>query len=105
MCLLRKGPEGLPNSSFAIAAIFSVYLAIAITIVTLTRPEQSFPVILGTIAIGVFFQAAVTFSLLQFKGYRSRFLRTWAGLLGTNAIMLLVLLPWSCNHSHLHHRP
>lgn len=95
MCLLRKGPENLPSSSFATMIVFAIYLAIATTVVTLTRPEETVFVVLGTIAIGISIQALITYLLLAFKGYRQRFPRTWAGLLGTNAVMLLILLPFN----------
>ena len=95
LCLLRADPERLPSSTFATAAVFTTYLVIAIGVVVLTRPDQSAGALLGTIAVGVLLQAGVTYLLLQFKGMTSRFRATWSALLGTNAIMLLVLLPFN----------
>ena len=61
----------------------------------LTRPDQSLSIATATIAIGISLQAGVTFLLLQFKGYRHRFNATWSALLGANAIMLVILLPFN----------
>lgn len=93
LCLLRRSPGQLPSSGFATGLIFVVYLVIALTVVSLIRPQQSFTLVASDIAIGVAVQAGVTFALLQYKGLVNRFRATWSSLLGTNAIMLLVLLP------------
>jgi len=95
ICLLRQSPEGLPSSGFSTGAIFVAYLVIALGVVLLTRPDQSLSIATATIAIGISLQAGVTFLLLQFKGYRHRFNATWSALLGANAIMLLILLPFN----------
>lgn len=95
LCLLRQSPEGLPSSRFSTGAIFIAYLAIALGVVALTRPDQPLLTVTGTITIGISLQAGVTLLLLQFKGYSHRFNATWSALLGTNAIMLLVLLPFN----------
>ena len=95
ICLLRQSPEGLPSSRFSTGTILLAYLAIALGVVVLTRPDQSLSTVTGTIAIGISLQASVTFLLLLFKGYRHRFNATWSALLGANAIMLLILLPFN----------
>ena len=95
ICLLRKSPEELPSSLFSTGSIFFVYFLIALFSVAFTRPENSITTVTGTIIIGVAFQAAVTFLLLEFKGYRNRFYATWSALLGTNALMLVILLPFN----------
>ncbi len=95
ICLLRKGPEDLPSSTFATAFVFALYFGIAVVVVSITRPSQDAPTMLGTLFIGIGLQAGVTWGLLQFKGLTNRFRRTWSSLLGTNAIMLLVLLPFN----------
>ena len=95
ICLLRQSPQGLPSSRFSTGATFLGYLLIAFGVVALTRPDQSLSTITGTLAIGLTLQTGVTFLLLQFKGYQHRFNATWSALLGANAIMLLVLLPFN----------
>ena len=94
MCLLQRGPESLPSSNFVTGLVFIVYVLIALIVVSFTRPSQGIDTIIGTISIGIGLQALVTFMLLQFKGLVQRFRATFAALLGTNAI-LLVLLPFN----------
>ncbi len=95
MCLLRQGPEALPSSNFTIAIILAVYLPIALTVSILARPEETLGISIVSVAIGILVQALMTFLLIRFKGLQSRFRATWSALLGTNAVMLLVLLPIS----------
>ena len=95
MCLLQRGPESLPSSNFVTGLVFSVYVLIALTVVSFTRPSHGIDTIIGTISIGIGLQALVTFMLLQFKGLVQRFRATFSALLGTNAIMLLVLPPFN----------
>ena len=96
ICLLRQSPQkdyhhpGSPQ-----ARPFWPTSLIALGVVALTRPDQPLSTITGTLAIGLTLQAGVTFLLLQFKGYRHRFNATWSALLGANAIMLLILLPFN----------
>lgn len=95
MCLLQKSPENLPSSNFVLGFIFTVYLVIAFLVASVTRPNLAVAALAGTIAIGIGLQALVTLSLLQFKGLVERFRATFSALLGTNTIMLLVLLPFN----------
>ena len=95
MCLLRTGPEALPSSNFATALVLACYLPIALGVSTLARPGEGFLVTLSVVFIGIFMQAIVTLLLTTFKGHPERFKQTWSALLGTNAFMLIVLLPLS----------
>ena len=95
MCLLRAGPESLPSSGFATGFILFLYLPVAITVSSMSRPGEAMGVVLATVFIGVSMQALVTYLLTTFKKQQQRFLATWAALLGTNAFMLIVLLPIS----------
>ena len=95
MCLLRAGPERLPSSNFVMGLTFAAYLMTSLTVVVLIRPTEPLGALAGTVAIGVFYQAGVTFLLLAFKGVPSRFRPTWSALLGTNTLMILILLPFN----------
>lgn len=95
LCLLRSSPAQLPTSRFATWIIFTLYVTIALTIVMLTRPNLTGFAVLATVAIGVGVQAGVTYALLQYKGLIYRFSKTWSALLGANAVMLIVLLPFN----------
>ena len=94
LCLLRSSPAQLPPSWFVTASVFAIYLIIALTTVALTRPDLTGTATVAIVAIGIAVQASVTCALLQFKGYASRFSATWSALLGANAVMLIILLPF-----------
>jgi len=95
MCLLRAGPEALPSSNFVTGFVLALYLPAAMAVSSLTRPGETVDVTLIVVATGAITQALVTYALTSFKGYRIRFKATWAALMGTNAFMLIVLLPFS----------
>ena len=95
MCLLRAGPEALPSSNFVTGFVLALYLPVAITVSSLTRPGEAVDVTLIVVATGILMQAIVTFALTAYKGLKQRFRATWTALLGTNAFMLIVLLPFS----------
>ncbi len=95
LCLLRSSPAQFPSSRFATAAVLTIYLAIALIAVSLTRPNLSLFEVIATITIGVFIQGLVTWCLLQYKDRTARFPATWSTLLGANAVMLIILLPFN----------
>ena len=95
MCLFRRSPADFPSSNFATLFVFSVYLAIAISVILFTRSFHGFTRNLLALAIGIALQASVTYGLLRFKKSAHRFQSTWSALLGTNAVILLILLPIS----------
>jgi len=95
LCLLRSSPAQLPSSWFATLLVFSIYLIIALVVVSLTRPNLDAFQVIATITIGISIQAAVTWALLQYKDRAGRFPATWSALLGANAVMLIILLPFN----------
>lgn len=95
MCLLRESPQTLPSSNFVTGFILALYLPVAIVVSSLARPAETIDVTLIVVATSVLIQAFITFTLTTFKGYPERFRTTWTAILGTNAFMLLVLLPSS----------
>ena len=94
MCLLRRAPGELPTTNFAMGLIVTCYLLVALATVSYSRPHNTLAMTLGTIIIGFALQALITWGLHLFKGVGHRFRGTWLALLGTNAVMLLVLLPF-----------
>ena len=93
LCLLRESPEKLPGSPFVVGLVVVVYISIALIAVTLNQPRQNLPGIIGTVAVGLIFQAIFVWSLLVFKRVTYRFTATLASLLGANTVMLLILMP------------
>jgi hypothetical protein len=93
LCLLRESPEKLPASPFVVRLVLVVYLSIALIAVTLNQPRQTLPAIIGTVIVGLIFQAVFIWSLLVFKRVTHRFTAALASLLGANTLMLLILMP------------
>lgn len=92
LCLLRENPANLPSSTFATAVVFAIYLIIGIASAALRRPQDSFAVYLGTFAVSIFVQITITLLLLEFKGLRYRFLKTWTALLGASSIVAIFMV-------------
>ncbi len=93
LCLLRESPEKLPKSQFAFGLVLLVYLSIASIAVTLNRPEQTFTGIIGSVLVGLGVQISVTWGLLAFKKFSGRLSATLVALLGSNTIILIILMP------------
>ncbi len=93
LCLLKEVPSKIPNSIFAALITFGIYLIIAFTILLNTRPEQSVLKIFSSSIIGITIQLSLTYLLLKFKNREYTYIPAVCSLLGTNAIMLLLLFP------------
>lgn len=93
LCLLRESPEKLPNNPFVVGIVVAAYLLIALFSVALSQSDQSLYGIVGSVVIALFLQAIFIWLLVVFKEVAYRFVATLAALLGTNTIMLLILLP------------
>tara|TARA_B100001093_G_scaffold335748_1_gene320601 strand:+ start:2093 stop:2608 length:516 start_codon:yes stop_codon:yes gene_type:complete len=93
LCLLKEVPSKIPNSIFAALITFGIYLIIAFTILLNTRPEQSVLKIFSSSVIGITIQLSLTYLLLKFKNREYTYIPAVCSLLGTNAIMLLLLFP------------
>jgi len=93
MCLLKTGPQKLPRSSAVLALIFLTYLCVAIVTVSMRRPDLGMLGITGSALLGVSTEAAIVWLLLAYKQVQARFTATMSALLGTNTIILLILMP------------
>ncbi len=93
MCLLRAGPQQLPRSPSVLALILVIYFLIAAFTIGATRSGQDFMGIFGGALLGVIIEAGIVWSLLLYKRVTWRFIATMSALLGTNAIIQLILLP------------
>lgn len=95
MCLLREHPEHLHANSFTLGFILTFYTGTALIAVALARPNHPLITIVGIVVVGISIQASLTWAVLAFKKLANRFLATWASLLGTNAFMLVILVPFN----------
>ena len=107
LCLLKEAPSKIPNSTFAALITFTIYLIIAFTILINTRPEQSYLKIFSSTIIGIIIQLSLTYLLLKFKNREYAFIPVVCSLLGTNAIMRLIVFPFNltllyAENSNLH---
>lgn len=93
LCLLRESPEKIPRNPFIVGAVIVAYLSTALLSVTLNQPDQNLLGIIGTVIVSLAIQMTIVWLLLAFKKVSYRFTATIAALLGTNTIMLLILLP------------
>lgn len=93
MCLLRKGPEQLPGDWFPLVLTFTAYALVAMLSLVVGRGETTPLFIVASILIGVSIQALIVGSVLAFKRVIDRFPATMAALLGTNTVILIVMLP------------
>jgi hypothetical protein len=93
ICLFRKSPEDLPSNWFPTGLALAIYLLVATTSIILGNQDVSMARLTGTIFTGLGVEASVVLALLVFKGVPRRFPPAMAAMLGTNAIMLLVMLP------------
>ena len=93
LCLLRSSPARLPQSVAALGIIIAAYCVVAIGVLGVTRPTHSLLAVIGIVFTGALVQGTLTYGLLAFKRQANRFFATWGALLGTNTIMLVILLP------------
>lgn len=93
ICVLKAGPQQLPRSTAVLSFIFALYFLVAAITVATTRPQQNLVGILGGALIGVLLEAFIVWCLLLYKQVTWRFIATMSALLGTNAIILVILMP------------
>ncbi|MBQ73693.1 MAG: hypothetical protein CMQ20_01570 [Gammaproteobacteria bacterium] len=95
LCLLQESPDRIPAKPFVLVTILLVYFVIALTTISIGRPALGLTGVIGTVFVGLIFPAMTTWALLAFKQVTDRFAATFSALLGTNSIILLILLPVS----------
>ena len=92
LCLLRASPERIPGNRSVLATIFVIYAFISLVTMLITE-DTSIMGMIAIVLVNVGVQAALVYLLLLFKQLQRRFIATLAALLGTTAIILLLLLP------------
>ncbi|MDG1205309.1 MAG: hypothetical protein P8N51_08055 [Pseudomonadales bacterium] len=93
ICLLRVGPERVPSNTRVVASIFGLYFVIAMVSLIFTRPDIALAIKALIIIIGFAIEAGLIYALLLFKSMSQRYLSTLGALLGTNALLLISLMP------------
>lgn len=93
MCLLRAGPEGVPPNLFVLGFTFTIYFLLSLATLLITRNDMAVVIVIAWTLVGVGIEALIVFGLLVFKRVMSRFASTMAALLGTNSLILTIMLP------------
>ncbi len=92
LCLLRKGPQDLPGSTALFQALALVYLAVG-AIVGVASGQGLWAALAQTL-VDLGLLLGLLFLGLQWTGRSARFLQAGAALLGSGALLsLLVLVP------------
>jgi len=92
MCLLRVGPEKMPNSLPFVSMALVIYLVIAFISINVTRPSLTLGALVGSLLIGVLVEVVLVYGILRFKKCVGRVIPTLTSLFGTNTIILLFLM-------------
>ncbi len=90
ICLLRKGPQDLPASTFLLGLTLSVYLAMGTLLSSLNLAGwQSFLLV----AVDSLILGGLAFLMLRMRHFPERFVQVFSALLGTGAFFELLALP------------
>ena len=95
ICLLRVGPEKIPNSINFTIFICSVYLALQVIATSISRSDLTGTVMLMRIGFSFTAELTILYTLLTFKKQKHRLLGSYSALFGCNSIMLLLTMPIS----------
>jgi hypothetical protein len=92
LCLLRKGPQDLPGSNALVQALALVYLAVGVIVGVAS--EQGLWSALAQTLVDLGLLLGLLYLGLQWTRHSARFLQAGAALLGSGALLsLLVLVP------------
>ena len=93
MCLLKSGPERLPMSWFPLAFSFAIYSLVSLASLIIANDQLGWLRLTGTVILNVVIEGVIVCGLLAFGGVLRRMGPTMTALLGTHAIVLLLMLP------------
>lgn len=90
ICLLRKGPQDLPKSSFLLSSCLVLYTALDILLTVQARPFVD-ALLVSLVDVG--FLLIVTFLILKQHGHLERWDQTMTALFGTGVILGIFIFP------------
>lgn len=88
----RRGPEDLPGWPVFVSFAASIYVAAALFIGLMLRPEAPFVIMLGEPLVTLSLWCMLIFSLLWVRGLTNRFNQTVSAVLLVDALLNLPLL-------------
>ena len=100
IALHRRGPDGLPASTFFFRLLLATWLAVSLFFLQFTNIPAGR--VVPVIAVDTGFSLAFTWSVLRAFGVERRFLPTASAILGVNSLLDLVSLPFILWHRALH---
>ena len=89
----KKGPEDLPDSRFLLGLTFVVYLLMQIPLGWIAYGPSD--ILLSTVVTSVLMVILGLWALLVLTGYRSRFRQSLTAMLGVNALLSALSIPFS----------
>jgi hypothetical protein len=92
IALRRLGPEDLPDSSLLLGIVLVAYAVLQAGVALPVYGGISGE-LLGSLVVEVGLLAGYTWAVLFLAGHRDRYQRTLTALLGTGALLTLVMLP------------
>ena len=101
MCMLSRSPAELPATQFVVGLALCAFLAADIGGMMLGNPERGLPNVIIIACVHVVVQGLATWGLLMYRQVSQRFLAAWSALLGTNAVIVLVSLPFAMIVRHV----
>jgi len=93
VALRKKGPEDLPDSQFLLGLTFVVYLLLQVPLGWIAYGASD--VLVSTIVVSIMLVISGLWVLLALFGYRSRFRQSLTAMLGTNALLSALSIPFS----------
>ena len=93
IALKKLGPEDLPDSKFLLAFTFVFYLVIDVPLTAIAFGPSM--MLLQVIVLDMGFLIACLWILLRLSGLLSRFRQTLTALLGTSALLNILISPFS----------
>lgn len=93
VALRKKGPEDLPDSRFLLGLTFVVYLLLQVPLGWIAYGPSG--LLVSTIVVSVMLVVLSLWVLLALTGYKTRFRQSLTAMLGTNALLSALSIPFS----------
>ena len=100
IALHRRGPDGLPASQFFFGLMLATSLAVSVFMLQFAKVAAG--QIVPMIVVDTGFSLAFTWSVLKAFGVERRFIQTASAVLGVDALLNLLSLPFALWHQALH---
>ena len=93
LCLLRADPLQLPIRHVVFLSALCVYGLVALTAGLVNYPGRTVSQVVLVLVTGLTIQMLLLYGILVFKNVRQHFSQAMSALLGTSAVMTIIILP------------